>query len=150
MSKGVDAIEISFASNLSYVDLIQEISDNITRMVGFDEDHCYWIGMSVREAVVNAIQHGNGLDGTKKVGVRFEVDPDRLVILVHDQGQGFDLSRLPDPLDTNNLLKSTGRGVFYMRAFMDNVEYRRLPGSGFEVKMEKKLNHKKRGDGNEN
>lgn len=146
MDKGSHEIEVSFGSELRYLELIQEISDSVTRMVGFDEDSRFRIGVSVREAVVNAIQHGNGADETKKVEVRFAMAPDGLVISVHDEGRGFEMVDLPDPRDADNLLKSSGRGIFYMRSFMDDVEYKALPEHGFEVKMHKKLNHTKQGD----
>ena len=115
MSKGSGEVEISFGSKLLYLDLIQGLSDDITRMAGFDEDSCHWIGMSVREAVVNAIQHGNQEDESKRVEVRFVMSPDHLVISVSDQGSGFDETKIPDPLAPQNLLKSSGRGVFYIR-----------------------------------
>ena len=135
-----DEIEISFVSRLQYIDLVEGISDSITQMAGFDEDTCYWIGLSLRESVTNAIQHGNKLDEGKRVGVRFEIEPDRLVILVQDQGEGFDESKLPDPRAPENLLKPSGRGVFYVRSFMDDVSFRCLPEGGLEVRMEKRLN----------
>ena len=104
--------------------------------------------MSVREAVVNAIQHGNQEDESKRVEVRFVMSPDHLVISVSDQGSGFDETKIPDPLAPQNLLKSSGRGVFYIRSLMDEVEYRCSTGYGFEVKMQKKLNHARQGDEN--
>ncbi|MFQ5928587.1 MAG: ATP-binding protein, partial [Acidobacteriota bacterium] len=67
-----------------------------------------------------------------------------------DQGEGFDDSKIPDPLDPENLLKPSGRGIFYVRSFMDDVRYRVLPGGGLEMRMEKRLNHQKQGDENEN
>ena len=142
-SKVTGEFEVSFGSKLHYLDLVQGISDNISQMLGFDEDARYWIGMSVRESVANAIQHGNKLDENKKVELRFEIYSDRLVIFVHDQGEGFDESKVPDPLDPKNLLKPSGRGIFYIRSFMDDVQYRILPEGGLELKMEKRLNHKK-------
>ena len=150
MNKGRGEIEISFESKLRYLDLIQDLSNNITRIVGFDDDNCYWIGMSVREAVVNAIQHGNQLDESKRVEVRFTLSPNCLVIAVFDQGKGFDETEIPDPLSPENLLKPGGRGIFYIRSLMDEVEYKRSQGSGFELKMQKKLNHARQGDQNEN
>ena len=73
-------LHISFGSRFGYLDLVQEVCDAISRMVGFDEDTRYWICLSIRESVANAIQHGNKLDENKKVGVRFESFPDRLVM----------------------------------------------------------------------
>ncbi|MGH9339456.1 MAG: ATP-binding protein [Acidobacteriota bacterium] len=135
MKKG--DIEISIESKLSYLDLVQEVSDVISRRAGFDQDTGHWIGMSVRELVANAIQHGNQLDEKKMVGIRFELLSDRLVIAVRDEGHGFDDAVLPDPLSPENLLKSSGRGIFYVRSFMDEVNFHQLPEGGMEVRMGK-------------
>ena len=142
-------LEISFGSHLGYLDLIQELSEKIGLMAGFDEDARYWIGLSIRESVTNAVQHGNKLDEKKKVGIRFKSLPDRLVICVQDEGKGFDESDIPDALDPDNLLKPSGRGIFYVRSFMDEVCYKILPEGGCEMRMEKRLNHKKQGEENE-
>lgn len=136
-------VELSFGSRYGYLDLVQDVSDRVTRMAGLDEDGRYWVGLSIRESVINAIQHGNQLDNSKKVGVRFKICPDRLVIYVQDQGEGFDTTSIPDPLDPDNLLKPSGRGIFYVRSFMDDVSYKTLPEGGMEMRMEKRLNHEK-------
>ena len=108
----------------------------------FDEDSAHWIGMSVRESVTNAIQHGNKLNADKKVDVCFQVLPDRLSISVKDQGDGFSIDDIPNPLDASNLLKPSGRGIFYIRTFMDEVEFRSLSQGGTEVYMVKKISSK--------
>ena len=130
------------------MELVQDISESIGRMVGFDEDGRYWVSLSVRESVTNAILHGNQEDAAKKVGVQFKISDDCLTIFVQDEGAGFDERRLPDPLDPGNILKPSGRGIFYVRSFMDDVGYRLLPEGGWEMRMEKKLNHTK-GDSND-
>jgi serine/threonine-protein kinase RsbW len=107
--------------------------------MGFDEDSSHWIGMSVRESVTNAIQHGNKLDQSKKVDIRFEVSPEQLDVYVADQGNGFQIEDLPSPLDPENLLKPSGRGIFYIRSFMDSVEFRKLSRGGMEVHMVKRV-----------
>ena len=142
-------LEISFGSHMGYLDLIQELSEKIGLMAGFDDDARYWIGLSIRESVTNAIQHGNKLDATKKVGIRFESLPDRFVICVQDEGEGFEESDIPDALDPENLLKPSGRGIFYVRSFMDEVCYKILPEGGCEMRMEKRLNQGKQGAENE-
>jgi len=139
-------IEISLASELRYLDVIQGVSDSITRMLELDDDTRYWVGMSVRESVTNAILHGNKMDEGKRVWVRFNLAPESLVIYVRDEGAGFDESKLPDPLDPRNLLRPSGRGIFYIRTFMDDVRYTILPEGGMEVRMEKRVNHKVKGD----
>ncbi len=138
--------ELLFGSRLEYLDLVQNVSENIGRMLGLDDDSQYWMSLSVRESVTNAILHGNKQDGDKKVNVLFSFLEDRLVIRVQDEGNGFEQESLPDPLDPENLLKPSGRGIFYVRSFMDDVSYRALPEGGWEVRMEKRLNHQQQGD----
>jgi len=132
-------VEIRIGSALEYLDLVQTLSDCVTEFMGFDEDTAHWIGMSVRESVTNAIQHGNKLDPGKKVDIRFEVAPDHLEITVKDEGNGFQVDKLPNPLDPENLLKPSGRGIFYIRSFMDEVEFIAHSQGGMEVHMVKKV-----------
>jgi len=138
MKTRANKIEVSIGSALEYLDLIQSVTDCITGFMGFDEDSAHWIGMSVRESVTNAIQHGNRMDQSKKVDVCFEVSPEELEISVTDQGSGFDVDALPNPLESDNLLKPSGRGIFYIKSFMDAVEFRPLSHGGMEVHMVKK------------
>ncbi len=139
MNIKTNKIEVSIGSALEYLDLVQTITDCITSFMGFDDDTAHWIGMSVRESVTNAIQHGNKLDQSKKVDIGYEVAADRLAITVRDQGNGFKAEQLPNPLDPENLLKPSGRGIFYIRSFMDEVEFRPLSQGGMEVLMVKKV-----------
>ncbi len=132
-------IEVIISSALENLDLIQTLTDCITQFMSFDEDSAHWIGMSVRESVTNAIQHGNKLDASKCVDIRFEVASDQLRISVKDQGNGFQPDTVANPLDPGNLLKPSGRGIFYIRTFMDEVEFRSLSGGGTEVYMVKKV-----------
>jgi serine/threonine-protein kinase RsbW len=139
MTKITNDIEVIISSALENLDLIQALTDCITHYMSFDEDSAHWIGMSVRESVTNAIQHGNKLDLGKKVDIRFEIRVDRLSISVRDQGHGFKAEEVPNPLDAENLLKPSGRGIFYIRTFMDEVEFRPLSKGGMEVYMVKKI-----------
>jgi serine/threonine-protein kinase RsbW len=139
MNTIANTIEVSIGSALEYLDLIQTVTDCITGFMGFDEDAAHWIGMSVRESVTNAMQHGNKLDQSKKVDIRFEVSPNQLEICGRDQGKGFHIVGLPNPLDPENLLKPSGRGIFYIRSFMDEVEFRPHAQGGMEVHMVKKM-----------
>jgi serine/threonine-protein kinase RsbW len=139
MTRINNEIEVIISSALDNLDLIQTLTDCITGYMSFDEDSAHWIGMSVRESVTNAIQHGNKLDLCKKVDIRFEVTPEQLSISVKDQGNGFKADEIPNPLDANNLLKPSGRGIFYIRTFMDEVEFRSLSHGGTEVHMVKKV-----------
>src|SRR5512134_347836 len=139
MKTKANKIEVSIGSALEYLDLVQTVTDCITSFMGFDDDTAHWIGMSVRESVTNAIQHGNRLDLSKRVDIRFEVASDSLNISVKDQGAGFQIDRLPNPLDPENLLKPSGRGIFYIRSFMDEVEFIPRSQGGMEVRMIKRV-----------
>lgn len=97
---------------------------------GFGEDAQNHIAMAVREAAVNAVLHGNAYDPKKKFFIAYEMNPDRLVITVTDQGKGLDPNSIPDPLAPENLLKASGRGIFLIRSFMDEVMIKNLdPGT---------------------
>jgi serine/threonine-protein kinase RsbW len=137
------SIRLRFNSAFEMLDMVQVISDQLGRQLHFDDDAMTWMEVAVRESVINAIKHGNKYDGNKFVTVEFTtqpaVDPDELVIAIRDQGEGFDPESLPDPLAPENLLKSSGRGIFFMRSFMDDVTLTRVPEGGMEVRMVKKL-----------
>ena len=100
------------------------------RQRGLDEDERFRLGMAVREAAVNAVLHGNEYDPSKKITVSLENTGSQLVISVADEGKGLDPDTLPDPLAPENLLRGTGRGIFLIRSFMDEVHFRQLhPGT---------------------
>jgi serine/threonine-protein kinase RsbW len=139
MKNIANEIDVIISSALDNLDLVQTLTDCITNFMRFDEDAAHWIGMSVRESVTNAIQHGNKLDLSKKVDICFVVSPDQLSILVRDQGNGFRAEDIPNPLEATNLLKPSGRGIYYIRTFMDEVEFRSLSQGGMEVYMVKKV-----------
>ena len=139
MNRTTNEIDVIISSALDNLDLIQTLTDCITDFMRFDEDSAHWIGMSVRETVTNAIQHGNKLDLSKKVDICFEVMPDQLSITVKDQGSGFKADEIPNPLAPENLLKPSGRGIFYIRTFMDEVEFRSPSQGGTEVYMVKRI-----------
>jgi len=138
-NSAANEIEVMITSALDNLDLIQTLTDSVTAFMRFDEDSAHWIGMAVREAVTNAIQHGNKLDLAKKVEVCYGLAPERLTVSVRDQGRGFRSDEIPDPLEGDNLLKPSGRGIFYMRTFMDEVDFRNLATGGTEVYMVKTL-----------
>ena len=136
-------LRMRFKSVFEMLDLVQVASDRLTQMAGLDEDGCHWVGVAVRESVINAIKHGNRSDRSKHVTVEFTTRPapvpEELVITIRDQGSGFDPETIADPLAPENLLKSSGRGIFFMRSFMDDVQLARLPEGGMEVRMVKRL-----------
>ena len=121
------------------ISLAEEICGRVAKSAGFDEDACLKISLSVREGVINAFRYGNEEQRHKKIHLIFEVNPDKFVIHICDQGIGFDLSQVPDPLAEENLLKVSGRGIFLMRTFMDEFDLRRSSDGGAELVMAKKL-----------
>jgi serine/threonine-protein kinase RsbW len=137
------SIRLRFNSAFDMLDLVQAVSDQLGRLLNFDDDAMTWMEVAVRESVINGIKHGNRHDTSKFVTVDFATqpaaDPTELVIAIRDQGEGFDPEALPDPLAPENLLKSSGRGIFFMRSFMDDVTLSRVPEGGMEVRMVKKL-----------
>ena len=133
-----NVVELTIASQLEFIDLVTTLTDNITHMIGFDEESAYWVNMAVGESVANAVEHGNKYDPQKSVDIRFTIGVEALRVTVRDHGEGFDPSTLPDPLDPNNLLNPAGRGILYMRTFMDQVEYERHPEGGMIVTMAKR------------
>jgi serine/threonine-protein kinase RsbW len=144
-----NVVELTIASQLEFIDLVTNMTDNITQMIGFDEETGYWINMAVRESVANAIEHGNKYDAQKSVDIRFTIGVDALRVTVRDYGEGFDPTALPDPLDPNNLLNPAGRGILYMRTFMDQVSYDRHPQGGMQVTMTKRRMPKQTDEGDQ-
>jgi serine/threonine-protein kinase RsbW len=136
-------IRLQLPSSFELLDLVQVLSDRCSSMAGLDEDAAHWVSVSVRESVINAIKHGNKEAPDKKVTVAFELTPkdapEQFVIEVLDEGEGFDPGDVADPLDPANVLKSSGRGIFFMRSFMDEVNIARRPEGGTAVRMSKKL-----------
>lgn len=124
---------------MDYTDLVENLTNNLTSLAGCDSDHAYFIEMAVREVLVNAIRHGNQFDSQKLVRVQFRFDAARFEVQINDQGRGFDYEHLPDPCDPANLLKSSGRGIFLVRSFMDDFSLIYIPNQGTEVKFAKKL-----------
>jgi len=137
MSAEPQRIEVTLETLLESVALAEEIGVRIAEAAGFDEDDRYKIGMAVREGVINAFQYGNEQSREKKIRLVFELTPDKMVIHVLDQGLGFSLEDVADPLAEENLMKASGRGIFLMKAFMDEFDVRAAQPSGAEVIMAK-------------
>ena len=134
-----ERIEITISSRFENIELVQVIAEHLCENAGVDEDGSHWIGMAVREAVANAIKHGNKLDVRKKVFATFELAGLELEITISDEGQGFDPNTVSDPLNPQNLMKTSGRGIFYMKTFMDQIQYSFHPGGGTSLVMTKNL-----------
>ena len=140
---GPNIVRLEFSSAFEMVDFVQVVSDHMARDVGLDDDAAHWVGVAIRESVINAIKHGNRHDARKHVFVDFEATTDtavpELLIRVRDEGEGFDPETLADPLAPENLLKSSGRGIFLIRNFMDHVHLQRMPEGGMEIRMVKRV-----------
>ena len=135
-------VRLDFDSTFEMLDLVQVVSDHIARLAGLDEEARHWVNVAVRESVINAIKHGNRNDNSKRVFVRFETATangvPQLTIAVRDQGTGFDPEAVADPLAPENVLKASGRGIFLIKTFMDDVHLERAPEGGMEIRMTKR------------
>jgi len=142
-ANGHHIVRLEFTSAFEMLDFVQVVSDHVARSIGLDDDAMHWVSVAIRESVINAIKHGNRNDATKRVFVEFETttppDPPGLLIRVRDQGEGFDPESLANPLDPENLLKASGRGIFLIRNFMDDVQLQRAPEGGMEIRMTKRV-----------
>ena len=117
-------------STLDSVNKVEQTAEQLAVKAGFAEDDLHKIMMSVREAAVNAVLHGNAYDPKKKITVAYETSSDSMAITITDQGKGLAESDIPNPLAEENLLKDSGRGIFLIRSFMDEVRIRDLhPGT---------------------
>lgn len=143
MPCGYQDVHLEIHSTIEALDLVQAVTEHITRRLGFDEEALHWTAMAVRESVVNAITHGNGSDPAKIVfidySVAFESAAADFIVAVRDQGRGFDPETVKNPLTPENMLNANGRGVFLIRQFMDAVSIRRAPEGGMEVRMTKRI-----------
>ena len=127
-------VSYTLDSTLETVDSAEQAATRIAAEAGFDEDEVMQISMAVREAAVNAVLHGNAYDPEKKVKLDFVTNGHDLVITIRDQGKGLDPSKIPDPLAPENLLKTSGRGIFLIRSFMDEVQIHPSQ-TGTEIKL---------------
>ena len=130
-----ETVERFLESTLDSVDSAEDIAVGVAKRAGFDEDDLLKIGMAVRESMVNAVVHGNRYNANKKVRFSVVKNSERFTIRVADEGEGFDYEHLPDPLAPDNLLRSSGRGIFLIRSFMDELEIRRLEPGGTELTL---------------
>jgi serine/threonine-protein kinase RsbW len=136
------SFHLAIGSRFENIELVQLVLKDCLDQLGLDDDNRHWIDVAVREAVANAIKHGNLEDPAKQVHVDLTLEGNQgnlLVIRVQDEGKGFDPFDLEDPLAPENLLKPNGRGIFYMKSFMDDIQYGRRPGGGTVVTLRKRL-----------
>lgn len=132
----MNATRVSYTleSTLASADKVEHTAAEAAAKLGFDPDECGRISVAIREATINAIVHGNHYDPAKYVTVSFESTPGALTVSVRDQGAGLDPSTIPNPLAPENLLKPSGRGVFLIRSFMDEIRFQNI-SPGTEIVM---------------
>jgi serine/threonine-protein kinase RsbW len=135
----MEKTQTTLDSTLESVDVAEALVIEAARKTGFDEDEQHSIGMAVRECMVNAVVHGNRYSSKKKVHMATEQTEEGLVVTIGDEGEGFDMSSLPDPLAPENLMRQSGRGLLLIRAFMDDFDLHPRPGGGTEVRLVKNL-----------
>jgi len=131
-------LTLALKSTMDSVTEVETAADKLAGDAGLDEDGRFHVAMAAREAAVNAVLHGNEYDPAKRVTASFENTGQDLVIKIADQGKGLDPDTLPDPLAPENLLRGTGRGIFLIRSFMDEVHFRQL-APGTELTLVKHL-----------
>ena len=131
-------LSFTLASTMDSVAEVEAAAEKLAEEAGLDEDERFRVTMAVREAAVNAVLHGNDYDPGKKIAVSLENTGEALVVSIADEGKGLDPETLPDPLAPENLMRGTGRGIFLIRSFMDEVHFRQL-NPGTELTLIKKL-----------
>lgn len=134
-----ETVERFLDSTLESVDHAEEIAVGLAKRAGFGEDDLTKIGMAVRESMVNAVVHGNRYNANKKVRFSVRKNSESLTVRIADEGEGFDFENLPDPCAGENLFRSSGRGIFLIRSFMDEFQIRRLAPGGLEVVLVKRM-----------
>jgi serine/threonine-protein kinase RsbW len=140
-------LEVTLDTQLESVDLAENIVTRVAEAAGFGEDDLHKLGMAVREGVINAYNYGNCQDRRKKIRLAVEFEAETMIVHVVDEGCGFELSDVEDPLAEENLLRTSGRGIFLMRAFMDGLAVRKASTGGADLVMSKKLPHRVSGNG---
>ena len=130
---------MSLSSRFENIEMVQHLCARLLEGRDVPEETRHWILMAVREAVANAIKHGNRQDLSKHVHLEMDVVADTLVIAIRDEGEGFDPGAVEDPMAPENRLKTSGRGIFYMRTFMDDVRFQRHPRGGMEIVLKKNV-----------
>jgi len=139
MGSDTKHLETTLKTQVESVNLAEEMCLRVAEEAGFGEDDCYRIGMAVREGVINAFHYGNEERPEKKIYLAIDLTSDKMIIHVLDEGKGFSLADVPDPLAEENLLSTSGRGIFLMRAFMDEFEVVSGRTGGAEIIMSKNL-----------
>jgi serine/threonine-protein kinase RsbW len=138
---GARALSLDLPSCARTIDAVDAFVGEVAASAGFDADSTQDVQIAVREAVTNAVVHGNGRDESRRVRLQVAVSPAGLEVRVQDQGRGFDPGAVPDPLAPENLCKSCGRGILFMRSLMDEVRFHRAADGGTQVILWKRRAH---------
>jgi serine/threonine-protein kinase RsbW len=134
-----ETTQLSLPSRVESIAEAAAAAAEVAKRAGLGEESAFGLDMAVREAVTNAVLHGNKQDESKRVEINFVESNGELVVTVRDHGEGFDSDAVADPTAEENLLKTSGRGILFMRTFMDTVEWQRHPEGGTVVRMTKKI-----------
>jgi serine/threonine-protein kinase RsbW len=132
-------IRMSLSSRFENIEMAQHLCGKLLEGWDLNEETTHWILMALREGLANAIKHGNGQDLGKRVHLEMDVKDHTLRIRIRDEGTGFDPGEVVDPLAPENRFKTSGRGIFYMKTFMDEVRFSRADGGGMEIVLTKDL-----------
>ncbi len=130
---------MSLSSRFENIEMAQHLCGKLLDPENLSDETRHWILMALREALANAIKHGNGQDRAKRVHLEMDVTARILRIHIRDEGEGFDPEKVEDPLAPENRFKTSGRGIFYMKTFMDEVRFQRAEGGGMELFLTKNL-----------
>ena len=141
-------IRMSLSSRFENIELAQHLCGKLLEGRDVPEETRHWLLMALREALANAIKHGNRQDVSKRIHLEMDVVGENLQITIRDEGEGFEPAKVDDPLAPENRLKTSGRGIFYMKTFMDDVRFRRVEGGGMEIVLTKNLGSAKEKEGN--
>jgi serine/threonine-protein kinase RsbW len=147
-SNDAGPIRMSISSRFENIELAQHLCGKLLEGREVSEETKHWLLMALREALANAIKHGNRQDLSKRIHLEMDVVGQNLQISIRDEGEGFDPGAVEDPLAPENRLKTSGRGIFYMKTFMDDVRFRKLEGGGMEIILTKNLSAGKEKEGN--
>ena len=134
---GPETVERFLDSTLESVDDAEELAVGVAKRAGFEEEDLMRIAMAVRESMVNAVVHGNRYNANKKVRLAVVNNLERFTVRIADEGEGFEYQEVPDPLAPENLMRTSGRGLFLIRSFMDEFRIRRIEPGGTEVTLVK-------------
>src|SRR5258706_1129909 len=140
-------IRMSLSSRFENIEMAQHLCGKLLEGWELNEETTHWILMALREALANAIKHGNGQDMAKRVHLEMGVKDHTLRIRIRDEGTGFDPAGVADPLAQENRFKTSGRGISYMKTFMDEVRFSRVDGGGMEIVLTKDLTQGKQKEG---